>query len=105
MKYKNFISAVSEARLSKYKYATKGKKKQLIQLYHHNIKLSQRMFGVIGMFEMYAWKIYKLICTYLEYMGYDATKALKIVEKPDSVLRALEKMNTNMNKNSGEASN
>jgi len=232
MKYKNFISAVSEARLSKYKYATKGKKKQLIQLYHHNIKLSQRMFGVIGMFEIilrnaiyrhytkqynnsewiitearygklleheansinktktkfirlgtysadkmvatfsfgfwtylfsrrnyrlggktllqifpyrkkgvkaieiynelnsirefrnrvahhepicfdiekninstYAWKIYKLICTYLEYMGYDATKALKIVEKPDSVLRALEKMNTNMNKNSGEVSN
>ena len=53
----------------------------------------------------YAWKIYKLICTYLEYMSYDATKALKIVEKHDSVLRALEKMNTNMTKNSGEVSN
>ena len=33
-----------------------------------------------------------LIRTYLEYMGHDADKVLKIVEKPDSVLREIDRL-------------
>lgn len=217
MKYKDFIAILSEARMSKYKYAAGGNKTKTIQLYHHNLKLSQRVFGVIGMFEVilrnaiyehysakyndpewivneiaqgkllehearvindtksdfvrkgvyspdkmvasfsfgfwtylftrrnyrvggktllqifpnkrrglkqidvyndltairefrnriahhepicfdnnrnistaYAWQLYNLIRTYIEYMGYDADKVLKIVEKPDRVLHDIE---------------
>lgn len=52
MKYNEFISLLSEARMSKYKNVSGGNKVRTIQLYHHNLKLSQRMFGVIGMFEV-----------------------------------------------------
>ena len=40
----------------------------------------------------YAYRLYTLIRTYLEYMGYDADKVLKIVEKPDGVLRDIERL-------------
>ena len=52
MKYKDFVHILSEARIKKYKSATNGDKAKTIQLYHHNLKLSQRIFGVIGMFEV-----------------------------------------------------
>ena len=52
MKYDEFICLLSDARMSKYKKASGGNKVRTIQLYHHNLKLSQRMFGVIGMFEV-----------------------------------------------------
>lgn len=52
MKYNEFINLLSEARMSKYKNVSGGNKVRTIQLYHHNLKLSQRMFGVIGMFEV-----------------------------------------------------
>lgn len=217
MKYNELTTLLSEARISKYNYVTHGNKARTIQLYHHNLKLSQRLFGVIGMFEValrnaiynhyrnsfndaewiteqaapgklleyesdevqrikndfmrkgtysadkmvasfsfgfwtylftrrnykvggktllqifpnrikglkqtdvyndltqirefrnriahhepicfnasrcldttYAYRLYTLIRTYLEYMGYDADKVLKIVEKPDSVLRDID---------------
>ena len=38
--------------MSKYNRVTHGDKMKTIQLYHHNLKLSQRLFGVIGMFEV-----------------------------------------------------
>lgn len=38
--------------MSKYRNVSGGNKVRTIQLYHHNLKLSQRMFGVIGMFEV-----------------------------------------------------
>ena len=41
---------------------------------------------------VYAWQLYNLIRTYIEYMGYDADKVLKIVEKPDRVLHDIEKI-------------
>ena len=219
MKYNDFISLLSEARMSKYSSVAHGDKVKTVQLYHHNLKLSQRLFGVIGMFEVmlrnaiynhyrhsfgdaewitmqaaegklleheaeevmrvkndferkgiyspdkmvasfsfgfwtylftrrnykvggktllqifpnrckglkqtdvyndltqirefrnriahhepicfntarkldtaYAQRLYILIRTYIEYMGYDADKVLKIVEKPDSVLRELDRL-------------
>lgn len=52
MKYNEFINLLSEARMSKYRNVSGGNKVRTIQLYHHNLKLSQRMFGVIGMFEV-----------------------------------------------------
>ena len=219
MKYVDLVSLLSEARMSKYNRVTHGDKVRTVQLYHHNLKLSQRLFGVIGMFEValrnaiynhycnsfndtewiteqaapgklleheadevlrvkndfirkdvysadkmvasfsfgfwtylftrrnykvggktllqifpnrckglkqtdvyndltqirefrnriahhepicfdanhllsttYAYRLYTLIRTYLEYMGYDADKVLKIVEKPDGVLRDIERL-------------
>ena len=38
--------------MSKYNRVTHGNKVKTVQLYHHNLKLSQRLFGVIGMFEV-----------------------------------------------------
>lgn len=52
MKYNEFITVLSEARMSKYNSVAQGDKVRAIQLYHHNLKLSQRLFGVIGMFEV-----------------------------------------------------
>lgn len=52
MKYTDLVTLLSEARMSKYNRVTHGEKMKTIQLYHHNLKLSQRLFGVIGMFEV-----------------------------------------------------
>ena len=52
MKYIDLVSLLSEARMSKYNRVTHGDKVRTVQLYHHNLKLSQRLFGVIGMFEV-----------------------------------------------------
>jgi len=52
MKYSDLVTLLSEARMSKYNRVTHGDKMKTIQLYHHNLKLSQRLFGVIGMFEV-----------------------------------------------------
>lgn len=52
MKYNEFVALLSEARMNKYYIAANGNKLKTIQLYHHNLKLSQRLFGVIGMFEV-----------------------------------------------------
>ena len=38
----------------------------------------------------YVRHLYSLTRTYIEYMGYDADKVLKIVEKPDGVLRDID---------------
>ena len=40
----------------------------------------------------YVCRLYVLIRTYLKYMGYDADKVLKIVEKPDCVLREIDRL-------------
>lgn len=40
----------------------------------------------------YVVKHYDLIKTYFNYMGYDADKLLKIVEKPDSVIKEINKL-------------
>lgn len=52
MKYLEYTSLLSKARMSKYIKACNGNKAQAINLYHYNIKLSERMFGVISMFEI-----------------------------------------------------
>ena len=154
--------------MSKYNRVAHGNKVRTVQLYHHNLKLSQRLFGVIGMFEValrnaiynhyrdsfndtewiteqaapgkllqifpnrckglkqtdvyndltqirefrnriahhepicfatncqlstaYVCRLYALIRTYLKYLGYDADKVLKIVEKPDCVLREIDRL-------------
>lgn len=52
MKYEELVSILSQARIGKYFRVAKGNKQRTLQLYHHNLKLSQRLFGVIGMFEI-----------------------------------------------------
>lgn len=52
MKYSDYTKLLSEARMSKYIKACGGDKTKAIRLYHYNIKLSERMFAAINMFEI-----------------------------------------------------
>ena len=52
MKYSDYTTLLSSARMSKYIKACNGDKAKAISLYHYNIQLSERMFAVINMFEI-----------------------------------------------------
>lgn len=80
MKYDECLQVLSPARLNKYAQASGNEKAKTLRLYQYNIKLSQRFYGVIGMFEImlrnairvidtkYAKEHYELIRTYIEYV-------------------------------------
>ena len=40
----------------------------------------------------YAKEHYELIRTYIEYMGFDSDSVLRMVEKPDSILKVIDSM-------------
>lgn len=52
MKYNECLQVLSPARLNKYAQACSNDKAKTLRLYQYNIKLSQRFYGVIGMFEI-----------------------------------------------------
>ena len=52
MKYDECLQVLSPARLNKYAQASGYEKAKTLRLYQCNIKLSQRFYGVIGMFEI-----------------------------------------------------
>lgn len=52
MKYNECLQVLSPARLNKYAQASDNDKAKTLRLYQCNIKLSQRFYGVIGMFEI-----------------------------------------------------
>ena len=52
MKYDECLQVLSPARLNKYAQASGNEKAKTLRLYQYNIKLSQRFYGVIGMFEI-----------------------------------------------------
>lgn len=52
MKYDECLRVLSPARLNKYAQACGNDKAKTLRLYQYNIKLSQRFYGVIGMFEI-----------------------------------------------------
>ena len=52
MKYDEYLQVLSPARLNKYAQASGNEKAKTLRLYQYNIKLSQRFYGVIGMFEI-----------------------------------------------------
>ena len=52
MKYTDQIRLLSEARINKYLFACGEDKVKTIQLYLYNIKLCQRFYGVICLFEI-----------------------------------------------------
>lgn len=52
MKYKEFENAFSAARLNKYLIACNGNKDKALQLYRLNIKLCQKLYGVLNVFEI-----------------------------------------------------
>ena len=52
MKYNECLQVLSPARLNKYTQACGDDKAKALRLYQYNIKLSQRFYGVIGMFEI-----------------------------------------------------
>lgn len=52
MKYKEYEKALSKPRLGKYKTACKGDKNKALILYRYNIKLCQKLYGVLGVLEV-----------------------------------------------------
>lgn len=52
MNYKDSQNIISNARLNRYLVACNGNKARALQLYRCNIRLSQRFFGVICIFEV-----------------------------------------------------
>ena len=52
MKYNDYEAAFSQARLSRYLNACAGDKNKALILYRHNLKLCQKFYGVLGLFEV-----------------------------------------------------
>lgn len=52
MKYEEYEKALSKPRLGKYKIACKGDKNKALILYRYNIKLCQKLYGVLGVLEV-----------------------------------------------------
>ena len=52
MKYLNYEKAFSKARLNKYLKACGGDKASALTLYRHNIRLCQKFYGVLNIFEV-----------------------------------------------------
>ena len=52
MKYADFEIAFSAARLNKYRKACNGNDIKALTLYRHNVKLCQKFYGVLNVFEI-----------------------------------------------------
>ncbi len=52
MKYPDFEKAFSPARLNKYLIACKNNSNAALTLYRHNIKLCQKLYGILSIFEI-----------------------------------------------------
>jgi hypothetical protein len=52
MKYKEYEIAFSPARLNRYKNACGGDTRKTMLLYRHNVKLCQKYYGVLNIFEI-----------------------------------------------------
>lgn len=52
MKYRDYEAAFSAARLNKYKNACGGNDNKALTLYRHNVKLCQKFYGVLNIFEI-----------------------------------------------------
>jgi len=52
MKYEKYEIALSAPRIGKYRTACKGDKNKALILYRYNIKLCQKFYGVLGVFEV-----------------------------------------------------
>lgn len=52
MKYTDYEKALSPARLNRYLNACNGNKAKALTLYRHNVKLCQRFYGILNVFEV-----------------------------------------------------
>jgi len=52
MKYEEYEKALSVPRIGKYRIACKGDKNKALILYRYNIKLCQKFYGILGVFEV-----------------------------------------------------
>ena len=52
MKYEKYEIALSVPRIGRYRLACKGNKNKALTLYRHNIKLCQKFYGILGVFEV-----------------------------------------------------
>ena len=52
MKYSEYEIAFSPARLNKYLVACNGNKSKALTLYRHNVKLCQKFYGILNVFEI-----------------------------------------------------
>ena len=52
MKYPDYENAFSAARLNRFLKACRGDKVAALTLYRHNVKLCQKFYGVLNIFEV-----------------------------------------------------
>ncbi len=52
MRYQDYERALSAARLNKYLIASEGDKNKALILYRHNVKLCQKFYGILNVFEI-----------------------------------------------------
>lgn len=52
MKYSNYEIAFSAARLNRYLVACRGNRSKALTLYRHNVKLCQKFYGILNIFEV-----------------------------------------------------
>ena len=119
MKYEICEQTLSKARLNKFSQACGQDKSKAIWLYQCNMKLSQRFYGVIGLFEVMLrnainehykrqfgdedWIVNqcapgRLLAddqdaiekAYKDFTGIPSDSALGFIEKPDAIIRRLE---------------
>lgn len=57
MKYQDFENAFSKARLNRYLNACNGKAGSALILYRQNIKLCQKFYGILNIFEIVLRKV------------------------------------------------
>ena len=52
MKYSDYEIAFSSARLNRYLVACRGNRSKALSLYRHNVKLCQKFYGILNVFEV-----------------------------------------------------
>ena len=112
MDFKTSRKLCSVPRMGKYASACGGDKLKTMQLYRYNLRLCQRFYGVLNLFEVMLrnavnhhyvtyytdsdWIVhrhYQLIRDYILYLGYEPKEVLWWAEKPDAIIEKIEKMN------------
>lgn len=52
MNYEDYEKAFSQARMNRYLWACGGDKRKALSLYRHNVKLCQKFYGILNVFEV-----------------------------------------------------
>ena len=95
MKYDKYEEALSKPRLAKYQSACNGNKSKALTLYWYNIKLCQRFYGVLSIFEIVMRNAinehYKNKLSDNDWIVTQSTKGF-LVNKQDAVFKEKDKL-------------